>query len=100
MADAYLSQSAPGVTRAITPDQAYKMAKLAAQKALDRDNTLSESYNSLGLISSRYEWNWSEAENHFRTAIKLDPEFLPPRLGLINTLRLQKKFDEALADLK
>jgi eukaryotic-like serine/threonine-protein kinase len=98
LADAYLLQSAPGTKGAVTPEQAFKTAKLAAQKAIELDNTSSESYTSLGLISLRYEWDWKTAETYFRTAINLNPDSLSPRLGLLNVLRLQKRFDEAIVE--
>jgi len=98
LADAYLFQSAPGVKGSTTPEEAVKWAKKAANKALELDGNLCEAYNSLGLISSRYEWVWGDAENRFRTAINCDPEFLPARLGLINVLNLRQRYDEALVE--
>lgn len=98
LAEAYLSQSGLGIKNSIPPQQAAKLAKVAAKKALDLDNTLSDSYNSLGLIGLKYDWNWNEAEGYFRTAISLDPEFLPPRAGLISVLSFQQRFDEALEE--
>lgn len=100
LADAYLLQTTPGVKSAVSPERAIQSAKLAAKKALELDNTLSESYTSLGLISLKYEWNWSEAENYFRTAVNFDSESLSPQLGLINVLRIQKRFDEALSEVQ
>lgn len=100
LADAYLSQSTPGAKRAITPQKAVELAKKAANKAVELDNTSSEAYSSLGLISSRYDWNWREAEDYFRTAISLDPEFLPARFGLIRVLSNLERNDEAMEEAK
>ncbi|HEY0426521.1 MAG TPA: protein kinase [Pyrinomonadaceae bacterium] len=100
LADAYLSQSLPGVENAIPPVEAVGNAKAAAKTALLLDNTLCESYNSLGMISLKYEWNWTEAESYFRTAIARDPDFLPSRVGLINVLSNQERYDEALEEAK
>ncbi len=99
LADAYLTKIAPGVKNAITPVEAVKSARKAAEKAIELDNTLAESYNSLGLIEQRYEWNWSEAENYFRIAISRDPEFLPARFGLINVLKMQQRYDDAFEEI-
>ena len=100
LADAYLSQSLPSVENAIPPKEAVGYAKTAAKKALELDNTLSESYNSLGMISSKYEWNWTEAESNFRAAINRDAEFLPARVGLIGILNMQGRFSESLEEAK
>jgi TolB-like protein/tRNA A-37 threonylcarbamoyl transferase component Bud32 len=96
LADAYLAKAAPGVEDAITPDDAVKWAREAANKAIDLDNTQGDSYNSLGLINLRYGWKWNEAETYFKMAIERDPEFLPAHLGLMNVLINQRRFDEAM----
>ena len=100
LADAYLLKSLPGAKNPITPKKAVELAKPAAERALKLDNTLSETYTSLGLINSRYEWNWKEAESNFRSAIYLDDEFIPAHLGLIGVLNFQGRFDESLLEAK
>lgn len=98
LADAYLSKSGPGVKAAIKPQLAAESAKMAANRAVELDNTLCEAYNSLGLINLKYEWNWREAESNFRTAINCDTDLLPAYFGLINVLIFRERFDEALAE--
>jgi serine/threonine protein kinase/cytochrome c-type biogenesis protein CcmH/NrfG len=98
LAEAYLSKSGPGVKDAIKPQLAAESAKIAANRALELDNTLCEAYNSLGFISLKYDWNWSEAERNFRTAINCDADLLSAYIGLINVLMFHEQFDEALAE--
>lgn len=98
LADAYLYASLAGNKGAIAPKEAINSAKSAAKKALDADNALCETYNSLGMISLKYDWKWNEAERNFRTAINCDPDFLPARVGLVNVLQINGKFDEALQE--
>jgi len=100
LADAYLSKSAPGVKYAVTPHQAVEAARLAANRAFELDNNLCDTYNSLGLISFRYDWNWQQAEDYFRMALEHDPEFVPARLGLVNVLKMTQRYDEALEEAK
>lgn len=100
LADAYLLQSTVGAKKAITPQQSVEMAKKAANRAIELDNSLSEAYTSLGMISSRYDWNWRSAEDYFRTAIHLDPEFLPARFGLIRVLSYLGRNDEEMEEAK
>jgi serine/threonine protein kinase/tetratricopeptide (TPR) repeat protein len=100
LAVAYLFQSTPGAKNAISPEISADLAAKAAQKAIDLDNTLAEAYYALAQINVRYNWNWKEAEINDRMAINLDPEFLPARSGLINVLRLQERYDEALDEVK
>lgn len=98
LGEAYLLQSAPGVKRAITPQRAVELAKIAANKAIELDDSLSDAYNTLGLISARYDWNWRAAEDYFRAAIEQDPEFLPAYLGLISVLNINKRYEEAFKE--
>ena len=100
LAEAYLASSLPGVKRAIPPKIAVGYAKLAADKAVELDNTICESYNSLGLISAKYEWKWTEAEGYFRTAINLNPEFISAHIGLIGVFNAQGRFDESIEEAK
>jgi TolB-like protein len=98
LADAYLASSSPGIKNAKTPETAVRLARISAKKAVELDNTLAEAYHSLALISSRYEWNWREAESYLRMAISRAPEFLPSRLELIRVFSYQARYDEALKE--
>lgn len=98
LADAYLFQSTPGVEESLTPKEAFELAKKMANRALALDYDLCEAHNSLGWINYRYEWNWGEAERYFRTAIDCDSSFLSARFGLINVLKIGKRYDEALLE--
>lgn len=100
LADAYLYMSLVGNKAAIPPKEAVTSAKTAAKTALELDNTLCETYNSFGMISLKYEWKWSEAEGYFRKAISCDPDFYPARVGLINVLQINGRFDEALQEAR
>jgi len=69
LADAYYDAS----NLILPPNQAMPRAKAAARKALVLDSALAEYHVSLGLIASKYDWNWSEAEKEFRTTLSLAP---------------------------
>ncbi|HQU85071.1 MAG TPA: protein kinase [Pyrinomonadaceae bacterium] len=99
LADSYFSQSLPWVEHAISPTEAVNYSKTAANTALLLDKDLSESYNSLGLINSKYDWNWTEAESNFRAAIERDPNFEPAYINLIGVLNLQGRFIESIETL-
>jgi DNA-binding winged helix-turn-helix (wHTH) protein/TolB-like protein/Tfp pilus assembly protein PilF len=69
MADTYYAAS----NMLLAPSDAMPRAREAAQRAAKLDPSLAEAHVSLGLIASKYDWNWSEAEREFRTALTLDP---------------------------
>lgn len=99
LAVAYLFQSTPGAKNAIPPERSADLARRAAQKAIDLDNTLADAYYALAQINVRWDWDWNGAEINDRRAINLDPEFLPARSGLVNVLRMQERYDEALEEI-
>src|SRR5262249_190471 len=48
------------------------IAKKAAERALEIDDTLSEAHTSLAYIKMDFEWDWPAAEKEFKRAIELD----------------------------
>jgi DNA-binding winged helix-turn-helix (wHTH) protein/tetratricopeptide (TPR) repeat protein len=55
--------------------QAYSLAKAAALKALQLDDSLAEPHVSLGIAYFYYECNLSKAEDEFQRAIALNPSY-------------------------
>jgi tetratricopeptide (TPR) repeat protein len=45
-----------------------------------------------------YEWDWNRAEQEFRRAIDLDPDYASARYGYSNLLVVLKRFDESIAE--
>lgn len=98
LADSYALYSVPGQSGSISSEEAANMARKAAKTALQFDPTLSEPHSSLALIKQRFDWDWPGAEESFRTAISLDPEYAPAHLGLSKLLPITGRFNEALAE--
>ncbi len=69
LADAYYSAS----NLILPPEEAMPRAKVAAARAVALDPKLAEAHVSLGLIASKYDWDWAQAEREFRLALELDP---------------------------
>ena len=53
--------------------EAYIKARVAAQKALELDDSLAEVHEALGMISLYQTWDWKAAERSFRRALELNP---------------------------
>ena len=64
-----------GFYSALPPTQAYPEAKRAAQKALSLDDSLAEAYTTLADVQLHYEYDWSAAEQGFRSAIQRNPNY-------------------------
>lgn len=58
-----------------SPRDAMPKAKSAALKALEIDDSLAEAHASLATILSRYDWDWSGAENEFKRSLALNPNY-------------------------
>jgi tetratricopeptide (TPR) repeat protein len=72
LADCYIMMANWGFT---PPAEAYPNAEVAARKALALDDHLAEAYTSLAYASLLYDWDWSGAEQKFRRAIELNPNY-------------------------
>jgi tetratricopeptide (TPR) repeat protein len=69
-----ITQSAQNPSAA--PKDAIPLAKAAATRALELDPMLPEAHSALADSLTIYDWNWAEAERHFRRALELDPNLL------------------------
>jgi TolB-like protein/Tfp pilus assembly protein PilF len=50
-----------------------RLAREAALRALEIDETLAEAHTSLGAVKAYYDWDWMGAEAEFKRAIELNP---------------------------
>ena len=57
----------------LPPTETMSRARASAMRALEIDSGLSQAHAVLGSIEARYEWNWTAAEQRFRSAISLNP---------------------------
>ncbi|MCC6340797.1 MAG: hypothetical protein IT166_01285 [Bryobacterales bacterium] len=76
-------------------------AKTAALKAIELDSSLAEAYTSLAFIRSLYDWEWTEAEAHYRRAIELNPGYATVHHWFsVDFLVLHARMDEALEEIE
>ncbi|MBV9034338.1 MAG: protein kinase [Acidobacteriaceae bacterium] len=95
ISDAYISESA-----FIPPTEVAQKAQAAAQKALQLEPTLAESHLSRAYISFFYEWQFKQAEESYRTAISLNPNYAPAHAAFARLLNVLSRFGEAQAELR
>jgi TolB-like protein/DNA-binding winged helix-turn-helix (wHTH) protein/Tfp pilus assembly protein PilF len=72
LADTYTLLGSYGL---LPMSEAYPLARAAALKAMDLDDTLGEVHNSLAAITADYYWEWADADRHFRRALDLSPDY-------------------------
>ncbi|HKR59347.1 MAG TPA: tetratricopeptide repeat protein, partial [Pyrinomonadaceae bacterium] len=72
LADCYTLRSDYGF---LAPQEGYALAKGAVTLALKYDDTLAEAHTSLASIIAAADWDWQGAENQYRRAIELNPNY-------------------------
>ncbi|MEJ2110743.1 MAG: winged helix-turn-helix domain-containing protein [Acidobacteriota bacterium] len=50
-----------------------RLARKAALRALEIDDTLSEAHTSMGAVKAYHDWDWQGAEAEFKRSIELNP---------------------------
>jgi TolB-like protein/tRNA A-37 threonylcarbamoyl transferase component Bud32 len=66
----FFARAAMGWTPA---HETIPMIRTALTKALDLDPMLPEAQGMLGAVAALYEYDWTEAERHFRMAVAVEP---------------------------
>ena len=84
---------------AINPAEGRPKARAAAEKAVALDNTLPQAHQALGYIENQ-DLNWTAAEQHYKRAIELDPNFAGAHTLYADYLTQLERTDEALAEIK
>lgn len=77
------------------PNELMEKARTAALRALELDDSLAEAHASLALVKENYDYAWAEAENQFRRAIQLDPQYATAHQWYAEFLSWQGRFPEA-----
>lgn len=95
LADCYNALSVVQVG-ALPPIEGRRRAEEAATKALELDSGLAEAYTALGYIN-HYNWNWSAAEQHFKRALDLNPNYANAHNFYASYLMSRGRIDESIA---
>ena len=80
--------------------EAMPRAKLAAQRALEIDETLAEAHAALGLVLMFYDWDWAGAKRECSRAIELNPGCAIAHQRLAQSFNLEGNFAEAMQEYK
>ena len=97
LADCYTLRSDYGF---IPPKEGYALAKGAVTLALKYDDSLAEAHTSLASIKAVTDWDWQGAENDYRRAIELNPNYPTAHHWYAAQLLLQGRLDQALQEIK
>ncbi len=76
------------------------LARDAAAKALQLDPTLAEPHATLGLLKSRFDWDFAGAEEEFRRSLALNPGYATAHHWAGLNLIVMGQFEAANAELR
>jgi TolB-like protein/tRNA A-37 threonylcarbamoyl transferase component Bud32/lipoprotein NlpI len=82
----------------IHPKESFSKAEEMALRALEIDSELAETYTSLAQIKAR-DYNWSAAEQNFKQAIELNPNYATAHHWYAHNLLFRKRFEEAVEEI-
>jgi TolB-like protein/DNA-binding winged helix-turn-helix (wHTH) protein/Tfp pilus assembly protein PilF len=98
LADAYaLLGSMPNAE--IPRKEAMPLARTAALKALQIDESLAEAHTSLAFVRMHYDWDWPGAEKEFQRAIELNPDYATAQQWHAYDLMVMGRTEESLAEI-
>jgi tetratricopeptide (TPR) repeat protein len=72
LADTYVYLAFSG---RLSRDRAYRSAREALRKAVELDDSIGETHDTLGVLNWRFDWDWDAAEREFNRAIALAPSY-------------------------
>jgi TolB-like protein/DNA-binding winged helix-turn-helix (wHTH) protein/tetratricopeptide (TPR) repeat protein len=95
LADSYLANAIR------SPQNFYPKAKAAASRALELDDDLPEAHAALGAEKADFEYDWQGAEQEFKRAIELNPNYAEAHFRYAWTyLTPLGKSEQAIAEMK
>jgi serine/threonine-protein kinase len=74
-------------------------ARAAADRALQIDDSLAEAHASSALIYQN-QWRWAEAEEEFKDAIRLNPNYPTSHHWFSIYFQIKRQFDDYLREIK
>ena len=83
------------------PDQIYRRARRASDRALELDDTLWEAYVARGYLDLTFDWEWNAAGRAFDRAIGVAPD--EPQVHLFQAMHLSwvlARDDDAIAAVR
>ena len=95
LADSYVLL---GEYRLALGQEVFPKAREAATQALAQNDTLAEAHTSLADVKVDYDWDWPGAEQEFRRAIELNPDYPTAHQWYAEFLSEMGRHQQALAE--
>ena len=96
LADTYVYLAYDG---AMPKEQAYEAAKKLVAKAMELDDSVGETWDTLGALKWSFDWDWDAADRAFSRAIALSPSYSCAHEDRAIFLAFLGRRSEALAEI-
>jgi TolB-like protein/DNA-binding winged helix-turn-helix (wHTH) protein/Flp pilus assembly protein TadD len=96
LADTYVYLAFAG---ALPRDEASRSARKALARALELDDTIGEAYDTQGMLSWSFDWDWEAADRAFNRALELAPSYSCALEDRALFLAFRGRRAEALAEI-
>ena len=97
MAETYVLMTDNGV---LNDSNTFRRARAAAEASLALDPANANAYNALAFAAYRQDWDFPKAEEYFRKAISLDPNYAVAHQWYGEFLGDMRRFDQSIAELR
>jgi len=84
----------------VPPAEVLPKARAVLAHALELDETLAEAHAANAYIRAYYEWDWRAAEQEFRRALELQPNYADAYFSYGRFLASRRRLDEAIAQVE
>jgi tetratricopeptide (TPR) repeat protein len=84
----------------LAPEDGFRRAEAAAQRALALDPDLAEAHGALALGSLFFRWDWAASEREFKKSIALNPAIASVRAFYSILLSTSGRHEEATAEAR
>jgi len=78
-------------------EEGYRLARDAAEKALQLDPYLAEAHAAIGRVKRTHDWDWAGADASFQKAIALEPQNAIALMGASSLAASLGRFADAMA---
>ena len=84
----------------LTPEQSRPLGTAAARRALEIDPSMFEAQSQMAEALFKFDWNWVEADAHYKQALEANPSFSQGRWQYARFLAAAGRIDEAVAQAR
>jgi serine/threonine protein kinase/tetratricopeptide (TPR) repeat protein len=84
----------------LSPDESRRLGLAAARRALEIDPLMYEAHKTMAEALFKFEWNWRDAESHYRQALDANPSFTHGRTLYARFLAAAGRVDDAVAQAR